>query len=87
MLNKSDLLRALEKEFNFPKKTIKNIVNFVITYIATKVKSGASLRIKGLFTAYSIKSNRSYFNPRTGGIVPAKPRTYVKFKASKSLNS
>ena len=87
MLNKSDLLNALQKEFNIPKRTIKSIVNFIIVYIGEKLRSGVSFQLKGLFSARQLVTNRSYTNPRTGALIPAKERKIVKFKASKSLNS
>jgi integration host factor subunit beta len=85
-MNKMDLIKALNDEFDIPKIKAARIVSAFFDKMANALANGGRVEIRGLFSFY-VKQYEPYTgrNPKTGEVVEIKPKKLPYFKCGKGL--
>ena len=85
-MNKSDLIKALAKEFDLPARKAEQIVDMVFDTMEKTLASGDRIEIRG-FGSFVVNEYEGYTgrNPKTGTEVPISPRRVMVFKPSAIL--
>jgi integration host factor subunit beta len=85
-MNKSDLIEALSKGEDFPKRKAEEVVNLVFSEMTHALVAGDRVEIRG-FGSFKVKHYEGYTgrNPKTGEITMVKPKKLPFFKCGKEL--
>jgi len=85
-MNKSDLIATLTKKEHLTEKLATDIVNLVFDGLATALKSGGRIEIRG-FGSFVVREYDAYKgrNPKTGKVVEVKPKRLPFFKVGREL--
>ena len=85
-MTKSDLINALNSEYNITKQEAATIVNVCFNEMSAALASGDRVEIRGL-GAFSVKKYEAYNgrNPKTGEVIKVKPKKLPFFKCGKEL--
>jgi integration host factor subunit beta len=85
-MNKSDLIVALSKKEHLTDKLATDIVNLVFDGLATALKSGGRIEIRGFgsFVVREYDADKGR-NPKTGKVVEVKPKRLPFFKVGREL--
>lgn len=85
-MTKSDLINALNSEFDITKQEAVRIVNILFDEMADALAEGDRVEIRGLCSFY-VKKYREYTgrNPKTGELVKIQPKKLPFFKPGKEL--
>jgi len=86
MFRKAVLKRLKERGISLPKKTLKNIVEYLFEVMSEELVQGKDVRILGFGTLRARKTKgRKIKEPKGGKIIEVKPKFVVQFRASKKL--
>ena len=85
-MTKSDLINALNSEYDITKQEAATIVNVFFNEMSNALANGERVEIRGLCSIY-IKKYKEYTgrNPKTGGSIKVKPKKLPSFKCGKEL--
>ena len=85
-MNKTDLTRALVKEYNLPLRKAVEIVDILFQAMSKALIGGDRIEIRG-FGSFTVKEYGGYTgrNPKTGVTIPVKPKKLPFFKVGKDL--
>lgn len=85
-MTKSDLINALNSEFDITKQEASTIVNVFFNEMSKALANGERVEIRGLCSFY-VKKYKAYTgrNPKTGERVRIKPKKLPFFKLGKAL--
>ena len=85
-MTKSDLINALNREFDITKQEATTIVNVFFNEMSNALATGERVEIRGL-GAFSVKKYKAYNgrNPKTGEVIKVNPKKLPFFKCGKEL--
>jgi integration host factor subunit beta len=85
-VTKADLIAVIADKLKFPWARAELLVDTVFDCIEQSMSRGEKIEIRG-FGTFQVRSYRAYRgrNPRTGAIVPVKPKRLAFFKVGKEL--
>lgn len=86
-MKKSDILKYLEKKFEYlPKSEVERTIEKILHFFSFKLSQGKRIEIRG-FGAFSIKhrEGRKGRNPATGKEIEIKKKSFVHFNAGKNI--
>lgn len=85
-MNKSDLTKALSKEYDLPVRKAEEIVDRVFSTMSAALIDGDRIEIRG-FGSFTVKEYESYTgrNPKTGEEIAVEPKKLPFFKVGKEL--
>lgn len=85
-MNKSELIEELATKNDIPVKRAEEIVNTIFESLASALKSGDRIEIRG-FGSFVVNRYKSYTgrNPKTGEAIEVKEKKLPFFKVGKDL--
>ena len=85
-MNGSQLVEALSKETGLSESKAGEVVRMAFNSMAKALANGERVEIRGL-GSFSVRHYDGYTgrNPKTGGLVPVKPKKLPFFKCGKEL--
>ena len=85
-MNKSDLIKALATDQNFPIETAESVIATVLNAMTETLVNGDNIEIRG-FGSFTVRAYKTYDgkNPLTGEVVKVKPKKLPRFKLGKEL--
>ena len=85
-MTKSDLINALNSEYDITKQEAATIVNVFFNEMSNALANGERVEIRGLCSFY-VKKYREYTgrNPKTGELIKIEPKKLPFFKCGKEL--
>lgn len=85
-LNKSELITAIAKETTYPKTTVTDILNSVMSVIETELVDGGEVMLPG-FIKFGVRKKEASTgrNPSTGKAMEIPAKRVVTLKAGASL--
>ncbi len=85
-MNKSDLVKALQKELDFPVGKTEEIVDTVFEHLSRTLVNGDRIEIRG-FGSFEVRDYPGYTgrNPKTGEAIAITDKKLPFFKAGKEL--
>ena len=85
-MNRSELVEAVSRETGLPFSKAEEVVRMVFDAMENALANGERIEIRGL-GAFSVKEMDGYMarNPKTGEILPIKPKKSPHFKCGKEL--
>lgn len=87
-MNKGDLVSAVAKKTELPKRQVQAVLNAVLDEIIAALKKGESVRLAGFGTfAVAERNERTGRNPRTGKPMKIPARKVVRFKPAANLKT
>jgi len=86
MFRKTVLKKLKERGVSLPKKTLKNMVEYLFEIMSEELVQGKDVRILG-FGTLRVKETkgRKIREPKSGKIIEVKQKRTVQFRASKKL--
>ena len=86
-MTKGDFIAVIADKPKFPWARAELLVDVVFDCIEQSMSRGEKIEIRG-FGTFQVRSYRAYRgrNPRTGAIVPVKPKRLAFFKVGKELS-
>ncbi len=83
-MNKSDLTKALSKEYDLPLRKAEEIVDMVFGTMAKALVNGDRIEIRG-FGSFTVKEYEGYTgrNPKTGEGIAVEPKKLPFFRVGK----
>ncbi len=85
-MNKSDLIEALSKGEDLPKRKAEEVVNLFFGELTDALVKGDRVEIRGV-GSFKVKHYDGYTgrNPKTGAVTMVKPKKLPFFKCGKEL--
>ena len=85
-MTKADLITIIADKLKFPWARAELLVDVVFGCMEQSMSRGEKIEIRG-FGSFTVRQYRAYHgrNPRTGAIVPIKPKRLAFFKVGKEL--
>jgi len=85
-MTKADLIAVIAEKLKFPLARAELLVDVVFDCLEQSMSRGEKIEIRG-FGSFTVRQYRAYDgrNPRTGAIVPVKPKRLVFFKVGKEM--
>ncbi len=85
-MNKSDLTKALSKEYDLQLRKAEEIVDRVFSTMSTALINGDRIEVRG-FGSFTVKEYDGYTgrNPKTGEEIAVEPKKLPFFKAGREL--
>ena len=85
-MNKSDLIKALCKEYDLPLRKAEEIVDTLFGAMSKALMEGDRIEIRG-FGSFTIKEYEGYTgrNPKTGDKISVEPKKLPFFKVGKDV--
>ena len=85
-MNKSELTKALSKEYDLPLRKAEEIVDVVFATMAKALVAGNRIEIRG-FGSFTVKEYEGYTgrNPKTGEKISVEPKKLPFFKVGKDI--
>lgn len=85
-MTKSELIEAVAKRSNLPKKRAEQVVNCIFASLTDSLLREERIEIRG-FGSFSIKHYKPYTgrNPKTGEVVQVRSKKSIHFKVGKEL--
>jgi integration host factor subunit beta len=85
-MTKADLIAVIADKLKFPWARAELLVDVVFGSMEQSMSRGEKIEIRG-FGSFTVRQYRSYDgrNPRTGAIVPVKPKRLAFFKVGKEM--
>jgi integration host factor subunit beta len=85
-VTKADLITIIADKLKFPWARAELLVDVVFGCMEQSMSRGEKIEIRG-FGSFTVRQYRAYHgrNPRTGAIVPIKPKRLAFFKVGKEL--
>jgi len=87
-VTKADLITIIADKLKFPWARAELLVDVVFGCMEQSMSRGEKIEIRG-FGSFTVRQYRAYHgrNPRTGAIVPIKPKRLAFFKWARSCAS
>jgi integration host factor subunit beta len=85
-VTKADLIAAIADKLKFPWARADSVVEQIFSSMADSLMRGEKIEIRG-FGTFTVRQYLAYDgrNPRTGAIVPVRPKRLAFFKVGKEL--
>ena len=85
-MTKADLITIIANKLKFPSARAELLVGVLFDCMEQSMSRGEKIEIRG-FGSFTVRQYRAYHgrNPRTGAIVPIKPKRLAFFKVGKEL--
>jgi integration host factor subunit beta len=85
-VTKADLIAIIADKLRFPWARAELLVDVVFDCMEQSMSRGEKIEIRG-FGSFTVRQYRAYDgrNPRTGAIVPVKPKRLAFFKVGKEM--
>jgi integration host factor subunit beta len=85
-MTKADLITIIADKLKFPWARAELLVDVVFGFMEQSMSRGEKIEIRG-FGNFTVRQYRAYDgrNPRTGAIVPVKPKRLAFFKVGKEM--
>ena len=85
-MTKADLITIITDKLKFPWARAELLVDVVFDCMEQSMNRGEKIEIRG-FGSFTVRQYRAYGgrNPRTGAVVPVKPKRLAFFKVGKEL--
>ena len=85
-MTKADLITIIADKLKFPWARAELLVDVVFGCMEQSMSRGEKIEIRG-FGSFTVRQYRAYDgrNPRTGAIVPVKPKRLAFFKVGKEM--
>ena len=85
-MTKADLITVIADKLKFPWARAELLVDVVFDCLEQSMSRGEKIEIRG-FGSFTVRQYRAYDgrNPRTGAIVPVKPKRLALFKVGKEM--
>jgi integration host factor subunit beta len=85
-MTKADLITIIANKLKFPSARAELLVGVLFDCMEQSMSRGEKIEIRG-FGRFTVRQYRAYDgrNPRTGAIVPVKPKRLAFFKVGKEL--
>ena len=85
-MTKADLITIIADKLKFPWARAEPLVDVVFGCLEQSMSRGKKIEIRG-FGSFTVRQYRAHDgrNPRTGAIVPVKPKRLAFFKVGKEL--
>ena len=85
-MTKADLIAVIADKLKFPWARAELLVDAVFGSMEQSMSRGEKIEIRG-FGSFTVRQYRAYDgrNPRTGAIVPVKPKRLAVFKVGKEM--
>ncbi len=85
-MNKSDLIKALSKEYDLPLRKAEEIVDRVFSTMSAALINGDRIEVRG-FGSFTVKEYEGYTgrNPKSGDEIAVEPKKLPFFKIGKDL--
>ena len=85
-MTKADLITIIADKLKFPWARAELLVDVVFGCMEQSMSRGEKIEVRG-FGSFTLRQYRAYDgrNPRTGAIVPVKPKRLAFFKVGKEL--
>ncbi len=85
-MTKADLIAVIADKLKFPWARAELLVDQIFSSMSEALMRGEGIEIRG-FGSFTVRQYRAYHgrNPRTGAIVPIKPKRLAFFKVGKEL--
>jgi integration host factor subunit beta len=85
-MTKADLITIIADKLKFPWARAELLVDVVFHCMEQSISRGEKIEIRG-FGRFTVRQYRAYDgrNPRTGAIVPVKPKRLAFFKVGKEM--
>ena len=85
-MTKADLIAVIANKLKFPWARAELLVEEIFSPMSEALMRGENIEIRG-FGRFTVRQYRAYDgrNPRTGAIVPVKPKRLAFFKVGKEL--
>jgi integration host factor subunit beta len=85
-MTKADLIAIIADKLKFPSARAELLVDVVFDCMEQSMSRGQKIEIRG-FGSFTVRQYRAYDgrNPRTGAIVPVKPKRLAFFKVGKEM--
>ena len=86
IMTKADLITVISNKPKLPRASAELLVDVVFGCMEQSMSRGEKIEIRG-FGSFTVRQYRAYDgrNPRTGAIVPVKPKRLAFFKVGKKL--
>ena len=85
-MTKADLIAVIADKVKFPWARAEMLVDVVFGFMERSMSRGEKIEIRG-FGSFTVRQYRAYDgrNPRTGAIVPVRPKRLAFFKVGREL--
>ena len=85
-MNKSDLVKALQKDLDLPIRKTEEIVDTMFEHMSRTLVNGDRIEIRG-FGSFEVRDYPGYTgrNPKTGNLITVADKRLPFFKAGKEL--
>ena len=85
-MTKADLITIIADKLKFPGARAELLVDHIFSSMSDALMRGERIEIRG-FGSFTVRQYRAYDgrNPRTGAIVPVKPKRLAFFKVGKEM--
>jgi integration host factor subunit beta len=85
-MTKADLITVIADKVKFPWARAEMLVDVVFGFMERSMSRGEKIEIRG-FGSFTVRQYRAYDgrNPRTGAIVPVRPKRLAFFKVGREL--
>ena len=85
-MTKADFITVIAEKLKFPLARAELLVDVVFGCMEQSMSCGEKIEIRG-FGSFTVRQYHAYDsrNPRTGAIVPVKPKRLAFFKVSKEM--
>ena len=85
-MTKADLIAVVADKLKFPWARAELLVDVVFDCMEQSMSRGEKIEIRG-FGTFTVRQYRAYHgrNPRTGAVVPVKPKRLAFFKVGKEM--
>ncbi|MGA7742131.1 MAG: HU family DNA-binding protein [Polyangia bacterium] len=85
-MTKADLITVISNKPKLPRASAELLVDVVFGCMEQSMSRGEKIEIRG-FGSFTVRQYRAYDgrNPRTGAIVPVKPKRLAFFKVGRKL--
>ena len=86
-MKKSDILRLLEKQFEYlPKREVERTVEKILHFFALKLSQGGRIELRDFGTfGTKLRKSRIGRNPSTGEKIKIRQKAFVHFNPGKNL--
>jgi integration host factor subunit alpha len=85
-LTRADLADALHRQIGLSRSESNGLVESILEHMTQALEAGSNVKISGFGTfVLRQKGERVGRNPKTGVVVPIKPRKVLTFRASQAL--
>jgi len=85
-MTKADLITVISNKLKLPRASAELLVDVVFGCMEQSMSRGEKIEIRG-FGSFTVRQYRAYDgrNPRTGAIVPVKPKRLAFFEVGKEM--